>query len=50
MEIDPGFSWTHFHRGFSYLQLGKQGQAIVDMQEAARMGNREAQNWLRERK
>lgn len=50
MAIDPGFSWTRFHRGVSYLQLGKQGAAIVDMQEAARMGNREAQSWLRERR
>jgi Flp pilus assembly protein TadD len=50
MAIAPGFSWTYFHRGISYLQLGRQGQAIVDMQEAARMGNREAQSWLKERR
>jgi hypothetical protein len=49
MAVDPVFSWTYYHRGVSHLQHGKPRQAILDMQEAARRGNHEAQSWLREK-
>ena len=50
MAIDPVFSWTYFYRGVVYLQLGKKGKPILDMQEAARLGNKEAQSWLKKGK
>ena len=50
MAIDPVFSWTYFHRGVAYLQLGKKRKAILDMQEAARLGNKEAESWLKKGK
>jgi tetratricopeptide (TPR) repeat protein len=46
--MEPGFSWTHYYLAASHLQVGQKEQAVKEMQEAARLGNREARRWLRE--
>jgi tetratricopeptide (TPR) repeat protein len=48
--MDPGFSWTYYHLGISYLRMGKKRPAVLEMQEAARLGNNEARRWLKERR
>jgi tetratricopeptide (TPR) repeat protein len=49
MAVNPFFSWTYYLRAVAYLQLGKGREAIQDMKGSARLGNQEAQNWLKER-
>jgi hypothetical protein len=48
MALVPAFSWTYYRE--SVISSSAGGQAIQDMQEAARMGNREATSWLIERR
>jgi tetratricopeptide (TPR) repeat protein len=46
IELNPQSPNNYYHRGLSYESLGNHQQAVIDFINAARMGNKDAQNSL----
>ena len=48
IELDPG-NWLAYRlRSFAYLKMGNPGQAKIDCEAAAKLGDRECQEWVRQ--
>jgi Tfp pilus assembly protein PilF len=49
IELDPTYSWSFYQRGFVFLKLGKNEQALEDLKKAASLGNNDAQSYLKKK-
>jgi len=49
IELDPTYSWSFLHRGYVFLKLDKREQALEDLKRAARLGNNDAQTYLKKK-
>ncbi len=49
IELDPTYSWSFLHRGYVFLKLGKNEQAMEDFKKAAGLGNNDAQSYLKKK-
>jgi tetratricopeptide (TPR) repeat protein len=47
IEIDPTYARAYLDRGKSYHQLGSAAKGIANFKAAARLGSKEAQDWLK---
>jgi len=45
--LDPKLSRGYYNRGNAYRKLGDEQKAIADLISAARLGNKNAQDYLR---
>jgi tetratricopeptide (TPR) repeat protein len=49
ISLRPGMSIAYYNRGLVYQKMGEEGRALEDYQEAARLGEGKAQEYLRSR-
>jgi tetratricopeptide (TPR) repeat protein len=49
VQLDPTFSWAYLQRGYSLLKLGKTEEAVADFKRAANLGNKDAENYLKQK-
>ncbi|OGP61558.1 MAG: hypothetical protein A2V65_09050 [Deltaproteobacteria bacterium RBG_13_49_15] len=49
VQLDPTFSWSFLQRGYALLKLGKTEEAVEDFKRAANLGNKDAENYLKQK-